>query len=141
MFNRNQPIPYVQSLSETGILTIKWDREMQQITDVTSVPPAEVILRQESSQRRRSLQDDAYWISDYFGSIDGYEKVGIKKAVEVRLERSYEDDISLDWSVLESTPDQFVVQINFDIESLASDESIIANLKVTFWGTEFFKSS
>ena len=65
---------------------------MHKIQNVTSVPPTQVMIRnqlekeQEQAQGRRRLEE--YLLGDYYGSIDGYETVDIKDAVEIVLVRS-----------------------------------------------------
>ena len=38
-FSPDQPVPYIHELTETGVLTIRWDRAMSEISDVTVLPP------------------------------------------------------------------------------------------------------
>lgn len=59
-YSPDQPVPYVESLTETGVLTILWDRAMYKISNVTQVPPTEVLIRE--NQARRNLE--YYWLSD-----------------------------------------------------------------------------
>ena len=126
------PQVIVDSLTELGVLTIRWDREMKEITNMTSLPPTEVMIRE---TMRRRLQ--TYILGD---SLDGQERVQVKKAVEVVLIREDREDKWLDWYVLESTKDYFRIQINFDPEDLISEAPETAFLNVTFWGTEYFRS-
>jgi hypothetical protein len=83
---------------------------------------------------------DEFLLGDSNGSNDGFEKVTVKKAVEVNLERTDFDAKILNWYVLESTAELFRIQIEFEPEDLISDTPMISQLHVTFWGTEFFKS-
>ena len=69
------------------MLTIRWDRAMHEISDVTSVPPAQVIIREKNEQMsRRALRD--FWLKDGISQSDTvYEKVQMRKAVEISLKR------------------------------------------------------
>lgn len=66
-YSPGQPVPYISSLTEFGVLTITWDKLMQDIHNITEVPPAKVMIRKDSSalesrRSRRSLQE--YWLKD-----------------------------------------------------------------------------
>ena len=61
-----QPVPYVDELTELGVLTIRWDRDMQEIRNLTILPPTEVMIRESVGRRRLTV----YTLGD---SIDGRE--------------------------------------------------------------------
>lgn len=60
---------------------------MHEINNVTSVPPAQVIIREKNVQMsRRALRD--FWLKDGISQTGTvYEQVQLKKAVEISLKR------------------------------------------------------
>ena len=60
---------------------------MHEISNLTSVPPAQVIIREKKVQMsRRALRD--FWLIDGISQASTvYEKVQLKKAVEISLKR------------------------------------------------------
>ena len=142
-FSPERPIPYVKGLNETGVLTIEWDREIREISDLEQIPPSRVMIRDTAeTDENTGRRLEQFWLGDYYGSIiDGYEKVEVKRAIEIIMQRQDEDDKILDWYVLESNAENFKVQIQFDQEDLISTTPQVAYLKVTFWGVDFFQSA
>ena len=65
----------------------------------------------------------------------------MKRAIEIVMQREDEDDKILDWYALESSAENFKVQILFDHKDLIRPNPQVAYLKITFWGVQFFKSA
>ena len=78
---------------------------MQQINNVTILPPTEVMIR----EQMRLLSE--YYLGD---SVNGFEQVQVKKAVEILLVKEDHEDKLLSWYVVDSDVEQFKVQIEFD---------------------------
>ena len=44
-FDPEKPVPYIESLTSTGVLTIGWDREMVRPANISVIPPAKVAIK------------------------------------------------------------------------------------------------
>lgn len=69
-FDPDKPIPFIESLSSTGVLTIGWDREMVRPANISVIPPAKVAIKDWANlddyrrlrPPRRMLQDQTYML-------------------------------------------------------------------------------
>ena len=47
-YNPLQPIPVIKKLTDTGVLTIGWDRKMQKPPNLDEIPKSKVVVTDES---------------------------------------------------------------------------------------------
>ena len=52
-FKSTQPVPFVRSISETGLLTIEWDRKIRTVDEPDQIGQTQVLLRVDQAEKRR----------------------------------------------------------------------------------------
>ena len=139
IFKSTQPVPYMKSISETGLLTIEWDRKIRTVDEPDQIGSTQVLLRVDQSEklRRRQLQD--FWLQS--GKLEELEQVKIKQTLEISLIRDDEEDIGLLWEIVASTNSQLQIQIHLDEELMVRNNERYQLIRVTIWGNEFFKDT
>ena len=86
---------------------------MLELADAQAVPQTQVLIREGVARRRL----DQLYLADYYGAIDGFEKVQIKNALEVTLSHDGSDMV-LDWNVAGYTVEQLQVQVDLPLDVL-----------------------
>ena len=78
-FDPEKPVPHIDSMSQTGILTVRWDRKMQKPDNITELAEAQIAVRQES----RMLDGEPVWFVNRTDSSS--ERAELYNAIEVKI--------------------------------------------------------
>ena len=155
----DRPRPYIAAYSQTGLMTIGWDRTMQPAEEPKEIPITRVPVRVDQlppedetdghsvigrgGRRLAGEIEQPIWFRD--SEKDRLIRVALLDALQVRLkmdEDSDEDALveNFAWDIEGYSPDFVWLRIKFDnpqdIGAFDSKDII----EVTFWGIEFFKS-
>ena len=144
---REKPVPYISRLTETGVLTIGWDRLMRQPQNYREIPEKKVAVNNISHFSEQEIEQRVEF--NWFRSNDEEAKalkLALIDAMEVRITREDPDarveSIDFTWDILSYSQREIRIQLDIDnAERIAEDFGEPDNLSVTFWGTEYFTSS
>lgn len=147
-YSPEQPVPYIEELTETGLLTIGWDRFMEKPEDPSEIRPSKVGITETdlppdySKLPQRKLQERVHnWYTDKKAYL---EWLMIVDALEIKVEPGEYSNPALlqlkDWKVVNFSATQIWIQIYFEYPDNISEKVVGDDLTVTFWGTEFFKA-
>lgn len=149
-YHEGQPVPYIKSLTSTGMLTIEWDRKVQALADFATIGKSRVAVRNSNS-----TTEDPYSLAnkDYFPPEDrdrrqlfyrhydklrdeemeeigeaeeeDYEWYLILEALEIKVKPSAFSDeryLNLTWEMLSFDSKHIFIQLFFDYPSFVSQE-------------------
>ena len=98
-----QPIPYVESLSATGVLSLGWNRPMKKLqVSLEEIMAARLLILQNDDQPLKDLENRRL-----FSDENQFE---LKQAIEITIKHEEYEDLDVDWQILHSHSDE-VLQI------------------------------
>lgn len=147
-FDRAAPIPYIFDLSAEGVLKIGWDKTMRRVDSEQAIKKTKVAIREWSEEAvhfRRKLSGDFVYITDETTFEDDLYKLFDSLEVTLITASEASDDQEstkreIPWSLLTSNEDFLVIKLAFDDPNAMSHLEGEPELRVTFWGVDFFKS-
>lgn len=111
----DRPIPFIRSLSDTGLLTIGWDRLMQQPPNYTGIPDEQIAISDWSAFSKEDVEQRLdFGVYSYPGEETGYW-FAIINALEVRIIPSVDDidtepqPINFTWSMISFSGSQLQI--------------------------------
>ena len=155
----DRPVPYIASVSPTGVIKIGWDRPMRpvenpQIISPTEVAVSEEILEAEQNKdnlearfgRSRSRSLEVLWNDSIRDEGNEQVYLYLLKALDVQLVRNNKDKpgkeliSDFEWDVIGYDTDFIWLQIDFENPGDVGFTYLQDQLSVTFYGTEYFMS-
>jgi hypothetical protein len=132
-------MPYVIDFTPKGVLTIGFSMEMVPPRNFTELTDAKVAVKTVPLVRTPRRLEDVVLIDE-----DGneYDRAKILDAILVELVSDVEPDrsIPVKVDVLEFNTDFFRLQLDYSDPDLIFAEDHFNQVKVTFYGTDFFKA-
>ena len=130
-------------MSETGLLTIEWDRPMQPFERYWKIKEYKVAVKDWSDLPEDELEERISFqkFRDPEGAIHIYS---IIEALEIRTQQ-YDFDsepLNFTWEMVSFDTYEIEIQIDFENpEAITGDPENFDSLSITFWGTKYFTST
>ena len=124
-----QPIPVIKKLTDAGVLTISWDRQMQQPSNLNELPFSKVVITDQSEgdliekEKRfkvergnsRNLRKTREW---FLTQKDYHEYLLVMDALDIDLISSDDQQkqtISFTWDLISYEKESMDIQLYFDL--------------------------